>query len=638
MDRLSQNGFRLTRRRFLQVVGITGLGAAASAILRFPPLQRVGAIGTRRRSWAYWSDPDTWGKRIPGENDLVVVAKRIVLDVDAAVRGVVIKPRGKLIFHPRRNIILRSRENVVVRGRLSMRPRSPRVVHRLLFPEIDENRFVGGGMRVLRSDVGLWVIEHGVIDVAGSPKLAWTRATGGVKAGETSLFLDHEPIGWRVGDEVVITPTLRPSIPNHDVAYDIGTVATVDLSTRRVTLRSPTKFDHPTAQVAPGVALAPEVLNLTRNVMIEGAPTGRCHVWIRSSRRQRFRNASLRFTGPRRPSPNFPSFTEAVPGRYGLHFHVMEEASRGTIVDGVVIKDSGNHAFVTHQSHGVTFRNCISHNTFDDAYWWDPSPDPNTAPGPPTDDVEYDRCVASMVRSDPPWFGLRLAGFFLGARNGNVIRNCVAVGVQGNVDSSGFIWPESSGGLWTFEDCVAHNNTLNGIFVWQNNHLPHVISRFTAYHNGRSGVKQGAYVVGFQYQDSFLYGNRFAAIEEHALSLSSPLHMFSRVRCDQAGLSPHCVVTAPHLGAAEAPVLFVDTEFHGYSKAAFGFLDAASPFPNLFNIVDCGFEGNEFWLGPDIHPASRIRLQDPSHGNLTLRRLDQPGMIRPEWNASVSQG
>jgi hypothetical protein len=48
------------------------------------------------------------------------------------------------------------------------------------------------------------------------------------------------------------------------------------------------------------------------------------------------------------------------------------------------------------------------------------------------------------------------------------------------------------------------------------------------------------------------------------------------------------------------------------------------------------FEGNEFWLGPDINPATGIRVHDAAHGNITLRRADQPGIFRPEWNASVS--
>lgn len=637
MDGPSPKTSRITRRRFLKIAGITGLSTLASTRIL---VRLQGAFASRRRNVAYWSDPATWGGKVPGRNDVAIVSKRIVLNVNARVRGVIIKRHGNLVFHPHRNVSLRSAENVVVKGRLTIRPNHPSIVHQLLFPRVDESRFIGGGMRVIPSDVGLWVTGNGVLNIAGSPRLAWTRTTETIPAGSTSFILREDPVGWRVGDEVILTPTLPPSNPNFEVAYDIGTVTAVDRFARRITLRDPTKFDHPAVQVEPGVVLTAEVLSLTRNVRIEGTPAGRFHVWIKSSRRQRIRNASLRFTGPRRPmapDPNLPpSTTEPVPGRYGLHFHMMGEASKNTIVEGVVVMDSGNHAFVAHQSHGVTFRDCITHNTFEDPYWWDPSPDPDNIPAHPTDDLLYERCVASMVRSDPPWWGFRMTGFFLGAGKGNVARDCVAVGVEGEVESSGFNWPETSGGLWTFQDCLAHNNRVYGIRVWQNNDLPNVISRFIGYHIGQVGIFQGSYTNSFRYEDSVLYANGLAAVDSHAVSFASPIQSFSNLRCDQAGLSPYCVVTTPHPTPSLAPVRFTGCRFRGFTKAAFGFVDSPSAFPNVYSVANCAFEGNPFWLALDIHPGSRIQVQDPLHGSITLRRADQPGVLHPEWNASVS--
>lgn len=636
MERPGTTGPRVTRRRFLRIASLTGLGALASAIIRLPGVQGIEELAARRRT-ANWTDPDTWGGKVPGENDVAIVSKTIVLNADASVRGVVIKRRGRLIFHPNRSVSLRSAGNVVVRGRLTVRPKRPTAVHRLLFPEIDERRFVGGGMQVLPADVGLWVIGKGQVDIAGSPKLAWTRASGPVPAGSTTLFLQEEPSGWRVGDEVALTPTLSPSSPGHDDAYDIGTVAAVDSFAHRITLRSPTKLDHPAVEVQPGVVHTAEVLNLTRNVRIEGSLTGRSHVWMRSERPQSLQNAMLRFMGPRRSTLGPPPSSMPVLGRYGLHFHQMGRSSRGSLVKGVVVRDSGNHAFVTHESDGVTFRDCITHNTFEEAYWWDPSANADDPNAPPSNDVLYDDCVASLVKSDPRTESFyRLTGFFLGARRGNVIRNCVAVGVQGGLDSSGFLWPEFSPGLWKFEDCLAHNNRSHGITAWQNNGLPNVINRFTAYHNGRFGILHGFYANGFVYADSILYANGEASVVALAVSVSSPLQMFSGVRCDQAGLSPYCVVGAPRVLLPAAPVHFNGCWFRGYSKAAFGFVDP-TPFPHSFNIKDCSFDGNEFWLGSDIHPASRIRFQHPADGLLTLRRADQPGEFRPKWNASVSR-
>ena len=212
------------------------------------------------------------------------------------------------------------------------------------------------------------------------------------------------------------------------------------VSGREPSLSQPTRFAHPAVKVDRSTRAA-EVLNLTRNVRIEGAPGGRAHIFVLSSRPQSLQNVAIRHMGPRQPADGF---TEAVLG-HGLHFHMSGDGSRGSVVENVVIRDTGAHAFVAHLSNGVTFRNCISHDTFDDPYWWDGAPDTRT-PGPPSQDIVYDRCVASMVQSDPPFRGYRLAGFFLGRGDGNKAVGCVAVGVQGTTDAAGYIWPGGLGG------------------------------------------------------------------------------------------------------------------------------------------------------------------------------------------------
>jgi hypothetical protein len=105
-------------------------------------------------------------------------------------------PAGKVLtFDPNVSTTVRVGANVVVEGTLRMKPASPQVVHRLVFEGIDEARFVGGGMDVLESDIGLWVIGSGVLDIAGSPKVAWNR-TG------------IDPT-WLPTDELRVTPTDR---------------------------------------------------------------------------------------------------------------------------------------------------------------------------------------------------------------------------------------------------------------------------------------------------------------------------------------------------------------------------------------------------------------------------------------------
>src|SRR3989338_10373715 len=64
--------------------------------------------------------------------------------------------------------------------------------------------------------------------------------------------------------------------------------------------------------------------------------------------------------------------SDFVLGRYALHFHMSGENNRGVVVEGVVARDIGSHAFVPHASHGITFRDTLSYNTAETPYWWDP--------------------------------------------------------------------------------------------------------------------------------------------------------------------------------------------------------------------------------------------------------------------------
>jgi hypothetical protein len=419
-------------------------------------------------------------------------------------------PAGQIWeFAPGTSTTVESRANVVVQGVLRMRPANPAVVHTLRFAGVDESRMVGGGMGVVASDVGLWVIGTGQLDIVGSRKAGWNR-TG------------TDPT-WLPGDEVRVAPTAKGNT---------STFATF-------TPGSP----------VPGVSYAgrtysTEVFNLTRNVRIEGTgngeanpgTNGRAHIWIGSSRPQTVKYAALRHLAPRRVSQEQP--TESVLGRYALHFHMMGEGSRGSIVEGVVVRDSGGHAFVPHTSHGITFRDTISFNTFDEAYWWDPDHE--------TYDVRYEHAMAALARFDPSYRGYGLAGFQLGTGRNMTVTDSVAVGIQGNVNSSGFHWPEFANGdnnVWNFTNNVAHNNNADGIFVWQNDENVHLVKGFVAYRNGNYGVEHGAYANNYQFDTLTLFENGTAGILSTAAG--APRQTWRNVDTDAVRIGHHVLTGGP---------------------------------------------------------------------------------------------
>lgn len=447
-----------------------------------------------------WSSPDTWGGTVPGSLDVAHIDSPVLLDQDADVAGVVIGPAGQLVLDPVRSVVLRSTGNVVVEGLLQMRPAGADLEHVLSFADVVESSFVGGGMEPLDSDVGLWVMEDGRLDLEGSARRGWNR-TG-----------RHET--WRPGDVLLRAP-FAPG--------DYDTYA-VHVPGSRV----------PSVAAPDGVRYHTEVFNLTRNVRIEGTPGGPSHVFIHSRVPQHIRYVAFAHLGPRRPLSKGPADSEPVLGRYPLHFHHCEDGSRGTVVQGCVVRDS-SRAFVPHSSHGITMRDCVAHRITDSAYWWDD--------GHETHDLSWVRCAAFDVRHDPARTGT-VGGFQLGLGTGTAVSGCVAVGVHGHGSSGGFHWPSSANlqrhNVWKSKNLVAHNNASDGILVWQNDHNPHHVDGFIGYHNGSNGIHHGAYTNAYAYERISVWGNAGSDIGHQALSTRERgRQSWDDVLCEHLSLGHH---------------------------------------------------------------------------------------------------
>jgi hypothetical protein len=399
--------------------------------------------------------------------------------------------------------------NVVVQGTLRMHQPDPGAQQRLTFVDVDTRRFVGGDTHsVQETDVGLWLVDDGRLDLRGAPKAAWSRLTGAADRGARTIEV-ADASGWVPGDEVVVTPTAERSVREYWRAWDRRVITAV--TGNLVALDAPLTHAHP---VVEGTWTA-EVLNLSRSVLIEGSPGREAHIMSvhqgmhasRSPVGHVLSHVQLRHLGPSRRDSAGREL--GVPGRYALHLHHGQETTNGMVVEGVVAHDCRNHCFVAHGSNGVTFRDCITHDTLETPYWWDP--------GDVSDRVAYERCVASGASIDGGQERFKLAGFFAARtsqRLTSAMRGCVATAI-GGPDAAGYFWDNGSAGVWTFEDCVAHNIDINGIRVWQNSSQVHPIDRFTAYRCG-TGIEHGAYSNGYQYHRPRLHdcaiGARITAV------------------------------------------------------------------------------------------------------------------------------
>src|SRR5215216_3297580 len=536
-----------------------------------------------------WSDPGTWGGRVPGPDDAVTVPDGRKVTVAGAARAgsVHVADGGTLAFAEDRAATLELHGNLVVEGTLRMVAPDPKVQQVVRFVGIDEGAVRGGGHEVLDSDVGLWAHHHGQLVIQGAAKTSWTR-TRGAKAGDRRLTLEAPPVGWQAGDDLVVVPSLPPTSDHFADAFDQAKVRSVSGAT--VTLDKALAYDHP----APG-GFNPEVLNLTRNVRIGGTPDGHAHLMSMAEHKQTIDYAELRYVG-----------VPGKQGRYGVHFHEAGDGSRGSQVVGTVVRDAGNHAFVAHASHGVQFRQTISYNTEGDAYWWDPGAD--------TDDVLYDFAMAALVTAPeegPDKF--RLCGFRMMQGTGNTVRNSVAVGVQGSTTSAGFHWPEEGDphGEWTFQGNVSHNNALHGSFNWQNDSREHDVEDSVFYYNGEAGLNLRA---GSRDGDRGL--------------------RFDDLLIDGGGISEHAVLADDHtLPAENGATQFSRSELRGSTGAAVAMGEAEVAYAIEFtdsNVPSYDVEGggNQLSVNGDERSgsgriAAAVKLEQP--GAPPLARVPNPG-------------
>ena len=593
-------------------------------------------------------------------------------------------PAGStLTFDPNVSTTITVSGNVVVEGTMVMKPASAAIIHTLRFTNVDESIFVGGGTVPLATDVGLWVVEAGKVDLVGAEKVAWNRTgwdssrnssdevriaptavddfgTNGfatfsqgdtvpvvdlrhplpasltfadtfdsvhrdniealaasgitqgcddgrfcpkdlVTRGQMAAFLNRalvlppapsagfsdtvgntfeddidrlaaagitegcedglfcpndlvtraqmaaflvralgygpapsagfsDTVGHRFEDEID-----RLAYEGVTLGCDDGLYCPDDFVTREQMASFLVRaFALPVPEVDVETSLAAEVFNLTRNVKIEGTPGGRAHVFIRSSTISTIKFVEIRHMGPQQDEGGR---AEGVLGRYGLHFHANYDDTRGTVVDSVVIAETGFHAFVPHLSHGITLTNCVSYDTYEHAYWWD-TPPQGTGPADASDDTLYADCMAALVYRED--FGFRLAGFSLNAGENNTVIGCVSVGVQNG--GNGYLWPETSHGKWNFRNNVGHNSRGAGTFGWHNSGVVHDIFGLVAYRNWFAGINQGAYNTSFGFNHALLVDNGHHGIHLHSgARRPTPLTFYS---CTVDGPNP--IATTDH--------------------------------------------------------------------------------------------
>lgn len=444
----------------------------------------------------------------------------------------VIENYGTLRFNPERSVKITNRQNIINYGRIEAKPARPSIKHEIQFVGVDMTRFVGNSMVPLASDVGLWNMAAGYMDIEGGYKKPYTRARGGIPAGAKS-FPVEDLTGWEVGDEIVINPTDMPQIKD-DVTgasgcrfWDSSKQAYVDnfiqklerrfitgISGNTLSFDVPLKFDHNAVvtganMLAPtGRIFTPYIQNLNRNVKFYGEANGRAHIFscahevdgagnviAHHKQLHKIKNLEVFYMGPRKPDNGPKRIPQIVSGRYCMHFHHCGDGTMGSIIEGCSFHDNGNRCMVPHMANGITFRNNSVHNNLGEAAWWDFQT--------LTHLTTYENNLVSGVL----WDGVQLGGtaFLLGIGSKNkVLGNTFIYANQGDPDGSGALqWTTDNESVWETDrnEMISCNNAD---WTWQNSGRPHAITRQKAV-NCNFAVTHGAYGNMYIYSECEFY-------------------------------------------------------------------------------------------------------------------------------------
>lgn len=284
-----------------------------------------------------WSDPATWGGRIPraGENVLVPRGKRIVLDVAPPPLGR-LDVEGELTVADR-GLSLRA-ETVLVSGRLSIGSKA----HRLLRPfrlDLDASRIA------TNPDAGMMFVI-GRLDVYGR-ELAktWTRLNATASAGSSILRL-AETLPVQAGDRIVLAST----------GFDpdqCETVAVKAVKGDQIELREPLRYGH-FGRVVSDVDERAEAGLLSRNVVFRGrGPEGiGGHVVIAAMGTAQIDGAEFVGMGQ-----------AGKLARYPIHFHMAGDQS-ASFVCNASVHDSFNRALTIHGTQNLRVDGLVAYRSY----------------------------------------------------------------------------------------------------------------------------------------------------------------------------------------------------------------------------------------------------------------------------------
>jgi hypothetical protein len=550
----------------LVCVAFLGLVAIGFAPALSKPALAVPSATVESVASGNWSDPQVWSTgAVPQAGNAVMIraGHTIVYDVvaDAMLDQVTIE--GVLYFSRETNTRLKVNNHILVQagGYLNMGtptdylPADVKAEVIFVLTEAQANAFVGtgdgggshdhqGAPHFESPDIGLWVFEQGRWDVHGSPLVrTWSKLQGDVAAGAQALVVENNVGDWYVGGKVVLTSTRNPEVysvrsdgkeeTDSFIEHEIRTIQALEVldnGQTKITLDQPLAFAHAGTEPFRG-----EVALLTRNILVSTELVGVSDTAYANVRNRKF--AHTMYMPGAQGDIQYGEFKRmghyGSLGRYSIHHHRMLQTSRGMVVRGNGIWETGFRCLNLHITHGVLVEDNVCYDSSSTAYFVEEDERQANVPegykrGYNQDNVfVHNIAIATKPkhfddRNDDAIAGemRRLGSYWPGSETQHeAYLGNVAVGGSEYEYSGGFTFPEDGNDIksqgqipFTFVHNEVHSTANHGIFSWQNVSIPRDMVDTRLWRNGETGIYWGAYGMSAYYFNAQLLENGKAGI------------------------------------------------------------------------------------------------------------------------------
>ena len=228
-----------------------------------------------------WSSPSTWStNQVPASDSRVSIPPNltVIYDVhsEAEIDCIEIDAQGELLWATDQNTRLRvTNLQVLPHGTLTIGS----VEHPIASDNHAEIIIRDVPLDILGKDpaqFGNGIQIFGSFTVHGSPlDRTFVRFSKEANAGDTILELEHAPIGWKTGDQLLIPDTRQiPFRKKQKYVSQAENPIILAIVGNTLTLSAPLQFDHAGPRNADGhvgpieLSMLPHVGNLSRNVRI----------------------------------------------------------------------------------------------------------------------------------------------------------------------------------------------------------------------------------------------------------------------------------------------------------------------------------------------------------------------------------